>query len=153
GELIGAHLFVQPDPPTMYEDTISPEAEQLVMELLAKQPAKRPPSAKELGNRFARIAQAKGWVTNTNPVGVPENIVSGKHTQPGVEEQAQPSGHDVSFTPLPTDDAALVTGQPTTLSGAATSSIVDVPKRRRLWIGIIGVAAAASVTVGIVFAI
>ena len=61
GELIGAHLFMQPDPPSMYQPGISPETEQLVMSLLAKKPEDRPPSADALAKRLHKVPLGDAW--------------------------------------------------------------------------------------------
>src|SRR3569623_781074 len=61
GELIGAHLFMQPDPPSRYIGGLSPDAEALIMALLAKNPAERPQTAAELAQRLAPIAARGGF--------------------------------------------------------------------------------------------
>jgi eukaryotic-like serine/threonine-protein kinase len=48
GEIIGAHLFFPPTPPTQLVPTISAQAEALTMQLLAKKPEERVQSAAEL---------------------------------------------------------------------------------------------------------
>ncbi|MBA3397072.1 MAG: protein kinase [Deltaproteobacteria bacterium] len=60
GELIGSHLFVDPEPPSRHV-SISPQLEGLIMALLAKQPEQRVQSARELGGLLLQIAQANGW--------------------------------------------------------------------------------------------
>ncbi len=60
GELIGSHLFVDPEPPSRHV-SISPQLEGLIMALLAKQPEQRVQSARELGSLLLQIAQANGW--------------------------------------------------------------------------------------------
>jgi serine/threonine-protein kinase len=133
GELIGAHLFVEPDPPTMYAPELSAETEQLIMSLIDKTPANRPQTARELAQKLTMIAQHQGWVTQTNPTGI---------SSPSLPILRPP-------TPLPTELDHTVAGttpvspraatdqpeKPTTLSGAA-SSILDVPRRSRRGLGI-----------------
>src|SRR3569623_662206 len=61
GELLGAHLFMQPAPPSRYIGGLSPDAEALSMALLAKNPAERPQTAAELAQRLAPIAARGGF--------------------------------------------------------------------------------------------
>ncbi|MDB4956737.1 MAG: serine/threonine protein kinase [Myxococcales bacterium] len=76
GELIGAHLLTQPDSPRKYAPAISAPSENLIMALLAKEPAQRPQTAKELGQRLTAIATNQGWITNTSPTGVTRESLS-----------------------------------------------------------------------------
>ena len=171
GELIGAHLFVEPPRPSQFQPAISPDSEALIMALLQKQPEQRPQSATELAKLFAGIAQRHGWVSATRP-----NTGANLADQPTViGGQA-----DISFTPspaFPQTPYGLIPAQvtpppvhftppvqytpppgpppkPTTLSGAASQSVIDVPRRSRrgLVIGIVAVAVSAiaiTVIVGI----
>ncbi|MGE5184260.1 MAG: serine/threonine protein kinase, partial [Acidobacteriota bacterium] len=66
GELIGAHLHMQPDPPSKHQPRISAEAEALILKLLDKRPDHRVQTALELGQKLAKLAQQHGWIT-TNP--------------------------------------------------------------------------------------
>ncbi len=72
GELIGAHLFVQPESPRVHTPELSPELEHLILSLLAKNPAERPASAVELVQRLDEVARASGGtpVHQTSPGGV-----------------------------------------------------------------------------------
>src|SRR3569623_805788 len=60
-ELIGAHLFMQPDPPSRHIQGLSADVEALIMALLAKSPAERPQTAAELAQRLAPIAARGGF--------------------------------------------------------------------------------------------
>ena len=76
GELIGMHLFMEPELPTTHEPSISAAAETLIMSLLDKDPENRPQSARDLGQRFSMLAQAQGWITQTSPtVGMAATVV------------------------------------------------------------------------------
>jgi serine/threonine-protein kinase len=67
GELIGAHLFMQPEPPTKVGATnLSAEAEQLIMSLLSKQAADRPQSANDLNNLLVALAVRGGFGSAAN---------------------------------------------------------------------------------------
>ncbi|HET9990803.1 MAG TPA: protein kinase, partial [Kofleriaceae bacterium] len=125
GELIAMHLFVEPKPPRECNASISPEAERLILDLLAKDPAKRPSSAAEVSQRLASLARGAGW-TATPASGIPVVAVTGPYeTQPPPE--------------------------PTTLSGAASQSILEHPRKHRvLWLGAIGVVAAVVAVIAIV---
>jgi len=94
GELLGAHLFVDPEPPSRH-GRITPELEALVMQLLEKKPERRVQTAIELGNLLIGIARSSGWVTaaNTDP-----GRYSMQHFAPG--SQFTPMGHPApEFTP------------------------------------------------------
>src|SRR5262249_23758618 len=60
GELIGAHLYLQPEPPSKH-GPVSAETQTLILSLLAKDPKDRPQTARELGARLTDIAQKLGW--------------------------------------------------------------------------------------------
>ncbi|MDQ3370290.1 MAG: serine/threonine protein kinase, partial [Myxococcota bacterium] len=60
GELIGSHLFVEPEPPSRHV-AISQELEALIMSLLSKRPEQRVQTARELAQRLLQIAQSQGW--------------------------------------------------------------------------------------------
>ena len=138
GELIGAHLYVPPDPVSDHLPDVSEETERLIMSLLAKKPEERPQTARELAHRLTSIAQHQGWITQTSPTGV---------TAPSLARVAP------SRAATPTSEADDIAGsatlpsepphvhEPTTLSGAA-SSILDVPRRSRKGLGIAMAAAA-----------
>jgi serine/threonine protein kinase len=66
GELIGAHLFMEPAPPSKHGAQLSSEAEALIMALLAKDPARRPQTAAELSQLLANIAARGGYGSSTN---------------------------------------------------------------------------------------
>ncbi|HUJ62483.1 MAG TPA: serine/threonine-protein kinase [Kofleriaceae bacterium] len=153
GELIGAHLYIDPVKPSLSRPGISADSEQLIMELLAKSPDDRPRTARELGQRYAKIAQLQGWITITSPSGV--TAVKPREPIPADEgEDEDEDGADVaSSPPATTSDAISPTvpsdvgpaPQPTTLSGAASQSVVGAPRRRGAMIAVMG---AAVVVVG-----
>ncbi|HEV7557491.1 MAG TPA: protein kinase, partial [Kofleriaceae bacterium] len=137
GELIGAHLYMQPETPT----GLSAEMTALVMSLLAKDPALRPQTAKELGQRLTRIAQNQGWITATSPNAITADSLA---DLPIVPPRALSAAEDATLPSRPnhTPPVVLAADKPTTLSGAASQSVVDYPKRRRG----LGIAAAAAIT-------
>ncbi len=60
--LLMKHVHTVPDPPSARIETPIPAAlDQLVLACLAKDPADRPQSAKELSRRLAEIEGADGW--------------------------------------------------------------------------------------------
>ncbi len=69
GELIGQHLFVQPESPRPHAPELLPELERLIMALLAKNPAERPASALELAQRLDEVGRLLGAVTTGNALG------------------------------------------------------------------------------------
>ncbi|MFN0247557.1 MAG: serine/threonine protein kinase [Kofleriaceae bacterium] len=89
GELLGAHLFVEPDPPSRHGH-ISPELEALVMRLLDKKVDRRVQSAGELAQLLIGIAQNSGWiaVSSTDPGG----RFSMAHVSPPASSHFTPSG-------------------------------------------------------------
>ena len=145
GELIGAHLHIDPDPPSKYEPTISGEMEELILALLDKDPAKRPRTAPELAVRLGRIASAHGFQVNaTHPTGLAGSKLMQAQMLPPPGDD--PRSIPTEFTPdieISAQDTSTqtVSDKPTTLSGAAQSQqIVSAPRRRRY-----GLAAAAVV--------
>ncbi|HEU0035324.1 MAG TPA: serine/threonine-protein kinase [Kofleriaceae bacterium] len=166
GELIGAHIYEKPERPSKHA-TIAEPTERLIMALLHKQPDRRPQTAKELAARLTALAQQLGWITAASPEGVtaaqglPE--LSPADTDPFAMTHASeppPSGSDAGLTTpfgmtsvSPSESSLLgpdplavpVTEKPTTLSGAASQSVVDAPPRRRRKLG---VAMAALVIAG-----
>jgi eukaryotic-like serine/threonine-protein kinase len=125
GELIGAHLFVQPDPPSRYAQGLSQESEALIMSLLAKQAAQRPQSAVELMQRFASIAQRTGFGSSTSWESRPSvaNVVaqSGPSAATQFAGNHTPSGlHTPHGMPTPH-------GGPQTHGGYATPSYSPAP--------------------------
>src|SRR5687767_519912 len=70
GELIGAHIYAAPEPPSKFNPAISKDTEKLIMSLLQKRPEKRPQTAKELAQRLSQLAQLLGWITVTSPDGI-----------------------------------------------------------------------------------
>ena len=140
GELIGAHLFVEPEPVSVHLPTISADASALIMGLLAKDPAARPPTAKEVAHRLTQIGKGQGWITPTTPSGIT-----------AVDRLRFPTPSPALATPPPDRAATAPThmaGKPTTLSGAA-SSIMDVPRRTNRTLAI-ALAASALLAGGLV---
>ncbi|MFN0247191.1 MAG: serine/threonine protein kinase [Kofleriaceae bacterium] len=170
GELIGAHLYVPPQLPSKFLPTITPESLALIMALLEKNPTKRPQTAKELGARLLAIAHMHEVGLNTPnplahslaPLPVPAPRSPTDEARFDEEPDTVPSEPKIVDRASPTmpsqppvrasairrsDDEAEVLDKPTTLSGAATSSIIDVPKRSRRGL-FAGVAAVAVIAIG-----
>ncbi len=170
GELIGAHLYVPPRPPSKFLPSITPESLALIMALLEKNPAKRPQTAKELGARLLAIAHMHDVGTSTPnpmakslaPLPVPpanddnddnDDDNDARFDQDGEAERSEPKIADRAAVTMPSqppgsrlEDAVAPLENPTTLSLGATSSIIEVPKSRR---GLfVGIAAAAVVAIG-----
>ncbi len=140
GEVIGMHLYVQPEPPSRVQLGISPDTDALVMAMLAKDPGARPQTARDLAQNLAGIAHAHGWPTTSNA----------RWSLDGSQSFQQAQSYTPAFNPTPAPPgtyppAVLATpNQPTTLSGAASQSVAVPPKSKRgLWFGI-----AAIVLVG-----
>jgi len=126
GELIAMHLFVPPEPPSKRAPSLSPQAEQLILELLDKDPAKRPQTAAELNRRLKAIVNSG---LDTPATGVQTTLEI-----------------PVLTPPLPT---ARTTA--TTMSGAASESLDVVedarPSRKWLYAGAGAVALAILIAV------
>ena len=167
GELIGSHLFVEPEPPSRHAQ-VSPELEALVMSLLNKRPEQRVQTALDLAQHLIALAQQHGWiaVSSTDPASrmsmqsivPPGGVTIGAmisrpmitpafptphashlaYVAQGATELMSPSRHDA--TPIPQ------TPKPTTLSGAASETHPAVAPRKGL---IIGGAFVAAVGAGI----
>lgn len=158
GALLGMHLYVEPKPPTSHEPSISAPAEALILSLLKKDPAQRPQTAQELAHRFAVLAQSAGWLGDNAPNAVvpeadePEEPVA---EDPAAEASPASASQSAMQAPTPLAERSPSPGpNPTTLSAAASQSIVevDVPRSNKLpWIGGIGAAAAATIALAVMF--
>jgi len=155
GELIGAHIYAQPEPPTKFNPSISRDSERLIMALLEKRPEKRPQTAKELAQRLSQLAQQLGWITvsspdgntaralrdlTTGPILVPPDarlldtvLPTTEETTPYGLDSRPDQGEAPSIYITRDEPPADAIEQPTTLSGAASQSVAsihDLPKRR-----------------------
>jgi len=141
GELIGAHLFVEPEPPSRHAPGLSAQTEALIMTLLAKSPDDRVQTAKELRHILTGIALEHGWIEKSE-VSQPSlsHVVV---TPPGL--RGTPAGSLrpsaallLDIMPTPTDNPStsppVFTDNLTTLSGAASQIEMRAFSRRRLGI-------------------
>ena len=142
GELIGAHLFVEPDPPSRHVEGLSPATESLTMKLLAKVPEHRVQTAKELGQIFTGIALEHGWISTgeishpslshvivASPTGVRGTPVGSIRPASAWMRDLLPTPTDPPLAPPP-----AFTDNLTTLSGAASQIELRAFSRRRLGI-------------------
>ncbi|HEY3803496.1 MAG TPA: serine/threonine-protein kinase [Kofleriaceae bacterium] len=140
GEVIGMHLYMQPEPPSRHHAGISPDTEALIMALLAKDPAHRPQSARELAAMLQQLAHTHGWISASSPPSMRSASLSDLPVAP-------------SYTPqLPPVVPIASPNQPTTLSGAASQSMVGGAKSRVglfVAIGLVGAAAIAGIAIGV----
>jgi len=174
GELIGAHIYAQPDKPSKYNPNISNDSEQLIMALLDKRPEKRPQTAKELGQRLQQLAQQLGWITVASPDGVtaarlpmlgsptledrlaltvPDQQLTTPYGLESRPDEGEPPSIYISRDPPASHDAL---GQPTTLSGAASQSVVSIhelPRRRSRKGMVIGLMSAVLIGAAAVIAV
>ena len=151
GEVIGMHLYVQPEPPSRHALGISPDTEALVMAMLSKDPKGRPQSARELAQAFSAIAHAHGW-----------NTQSGAGWSTSGSQSFAPVSYTPSYLPpqpTPMQTPAPVTrpptaspNQPTTLSGAASQSVAAPPKSKK-WPIVAVIAAVVLVGGGVAFSV
>ncbi|MEO8550160.1 MAG: serine/threonine-protein kinase, partial [Kofleriaceae bacterium] len=144
GEVIGMHLYVQPEPPTRQALGISADSEALVMAMLSKDPGGRPQSARELGGALSQLAHAHGW-----------NSSSGTAWNPDGSANFRPSftpAYNVPAQPTPIRASTASPSQPTTLSGAASQSVAAPPKTKKGPIIAIG-AALLLVAAGVTFSV
>ena len=159
GELLGAHLYLEPEPLSKHCKKISDAGERLAMTLLRKKPEKRVQTVKELAQRFSMLAQDLGWITATSPSGVTAQALA---ELPKIETPeaymattATPAGDDSSpllsagFLASLTgdDDEPQKPDKPTTLSGAASVSELDAVPRSRKGL-VIGMGLVAAVLAG-----
>jgi serine/threonine-protein kinase len=122
GEMIGSHLFVEPESPSRHVAGLSAETEALIMKLLAKKPEKRVQTARELVQLLTGIAQQHGWLNGD--VSLPS-----LHGLPAAPAAPGAPGAPSDAAPPPTTQLPT-TVKPTTLSGAA-SQVTDPPSRAR----------------------
>ena len=146
GEVIGMHLYVQPEPPSRHALGISPDTEALVMAMLSKDPKGRPQTARDLAQAFAAIARAHGWNTQSGAgwsTSGSQSFAPVSYTPSYLPPQPTPLHH----TPAPiTRPPTASPNQPTTLSGAASQSVAAPPKSKKG--PIIAVAAALLIAGG-----
>jgi eukaryotic-like serine/threonine-protein kinase len=144
GEVIGMHLYVQPEPPSRHALGISPDTEALVMAMLAKDPKARPQTARELAQAFGAVAHAHGW-----------NTASGAGWSADGSQSFAPQSYTPSYLPpqpTPLRSPTASPSQPTTLSGAASQSVAAPPKSKK-WPIIAVVAALAIIGGGVAFSV
>ncbi len=159
GELIGSHLFVEPEQLSMHA-RVSPELERLVMSLLQKRPELRVQTATELAHLLVQIAQSHGWVANTtDPLGR-FSVPYMTNTSPSAATRAQftpmqlTPAHYQAPAPIPTPapphsytaPGIVEPPKPTTLSGGAGESQISHPTKSKkgLVIAVSAVLAAAA---------
>jgi serine/threonine protein kinase len=130
GEVIGMHLYVQPEPPSRVQLGISADTDALVLAMLAKDPGGRPQTARDLAQALAGLAQAHGWATTSN---ARWSLDGSQSAQPAfVPTPAAPGTYPPVVFATP--------NQPTTLSGAASQSVAVPPASKRgLLIGLAAV--------------
>ena len=170
GELIGAHLYVEPVRPTTCGARISAAADNLIMSLLEKNPAKRPQTAQELGKQLSEIAQGFGLITTATPTSTrtiaygqdpgmttpmrasPAPVTPAAVTPAPITPSLPSHAPEASAATLPSQEqisSVDTTMQPTTLSGAASQSVLRVRRSRLgLFVGIgaaLAIAGAATV--------
>ncbi len=157
GELIGSHIYAQPESPSVHQPGLSKETETLIMALLDKQPANRPQTAKELGQRLQKIAEHQGWISAATPTGITaESLRDLPVIAPSILTQRDA---DIVSSTTPTafsQEAEALANEPaekpTTLSFAASQSVIDAaPKRRRgLGLALLATACLAGGTVAFI---
>ncbi|HTL35622.1 MAG TPA: serine/threonine-protein kinase [Kofleriaceae bacterium] len=125
GELLGAHLYLPPKKPTEVGASISREAEDLIMELLQKDPVKRVQTAPDLAKRLGEIAKHAGLVARATPPSLVEYATE-LMSAPTLPSDPGSSTGAKTATPEPSDpDLAQFKPKPTTLSGAASQQSVS----------------------------
>ena len=115
GEIIGAHLFMQPEPPTRLVPTIAASTEGLIMNLLAKDPGARVQSAADLARLLGQGSMPPNSLDH----------LSGQHhaVRPLLTPIPPHQSRSSAGMPAPTGPGlATGPGVPTTLSGAAAES-------------------------------
>ncbi len=115
GELIGAHLYVMPDAPSVHGADISPEFEALIMRLLAKRPEDRVPSATDLAHLLTDIA---GRAARHEPM-----LLSPVSGALAAMTPSSPSYQGARSQP---PDSGAHQPKPTTLGGVASESVARI---------------------------
>ncbi len=134
GEVIGMHLYVQPEPPSRHQLGISPDTEALVMAMLAKEPSQLPQTARDLGLALNQIAAQHGWNTASGA----RWSLDGQSFSPSLTPAHLAYPTPIHHTPQPTPHSSVglrpptsSPNQPTTLSGAASQSVAAPPKSKK----------------------
>jgi serine/threonine protein kinase len=164
GELIGAHLFIEPVSPRASGVMISDAAEALVMQLISKQPAKRVQTSHELARRFAELATGAGMSLRMTPVPTANHKVTRQDSVREGIAPTLPSDPELSAAALRVSGVAaaassprvsaaqpaepMKTAQPTTLSGAASQSAAQAAVRPRSRAGLFAGLGAAFLIAG-----
>ena len=160
GELIGSHLFVEPDPLSLHAQ-VSPQLEGLVMSLLQKRPELRVQTALELAQLLVQIAQLHGWTANAaDPLGrfsmpymaSPSAATRASFTPVQFTPARQPTNQPTTPTPAPpqsyTAPGIVEPPKPTTLSGGAGESQISYPAKSKTGL-VIAVSAVLAIAAGI----
>ena len=153
GELIGAHLFMPPDPPSRHVppgQALSAETEALILNLLEKQPERRVQTARDLAQALTLIAHNTGWVPTADLDRPSMQFATPARPTPASFTPVFQSSQNLTVrapnpTPIPS-----VAQKPTTLSAAAGAAIAvptGAPRKSRT--GIL-VGAAAVIVIGAV---
>jgi serine/threonine-protein kinase len=132
GELIGAHLYIEPPKPSAVAPAISAQTEQLILSLLAKDPAKRPQSARDLALRFGEIGKEHGWLSHTNPTAMRTPVA------PRTSARLETGGDVAPTMAAETPPLPARVPQPTTLSGAASQTNAVQKRRAGMLVAVAG---------------
>jgi serine/threonine-protein kinase len=149
GEVLGMHLYVAPTAPTAAGAAVSVEADALVMQLLAKNPAERIQSAADLARLLGQgsLPMAVSAPRLSSAIGAATPVPGAYATPAGYLTPAPPAMPTPGPTQLVSAEMPTVMA-PTTLSGASGSTAVmpgDPPRRRRgLAIALVGAGVAAA---------
>ncbi len=125
GELLGSHLFVEPVPPSRMVQGITLEGETLILQLLAKLPARRVQSARELAARVSALAQAHGWGVSSTDLDARMSMASLAYTGHAPAEES------TQLAPLPTPRPELL-APPVATPKVATPKPLPTPAPKPL---------------------
>jgi eukaryotic-like serine/threonine-protein kinase len=153
GELLGAHLYLEPKRPTEVGAMISRDAEELIMQLLQKDPDKRVQTAQELAKKFGELAKHGGLIARATPPSLVEYKTERVATPDVPSDTSAMTGQQTTPAGWMTPEPGTSMPKPTTLSGAASQASISRNRGSRIGIAVAIVAFAMVMGGGLTMAL
>ncbi|MBA3396939.1 MAG: protein kinase [Deltaproteobacteria bacterium] len=150
GEIIAMQLFTEAEPPSARGITVSPELEHLVMQLLAKEPQARPPTAQAVMDIVSAFCSAPGRPSAPMSARLSASAMASSSTQ--LASVGAASHHSVQPRSQPQSQPRIVIERLDTLPATAVQPAVVQRSRRPLVIGGLVLATAGVAALAFVLA-